>query len=95
MQIYVSSPLEDPTSPYILWRDRVTKKVSYLVLYNILWCTSTNVVHALILWAGPSLMVRPMSCLVDTGGHTPTPYVLGLVNCYFGVVNIHACVLDF
>ena len=28
--------------------------------------------HALILWAGPPLMVRPMSCLVDTRGHTPT-----------------------
>ena len=25
----------------------------------------------------------------------PMLYVLGLVNCYFGVVNIHACVLDF
>ena len=27
--------------------------------------------HALILWTGPPLMVRPMSCLVGTGGHTP------------------------
>ena len=27
--------------------------------------------HALILWVGPPLMVRPMSCPVDTRGHTP------------------------
>ena len=46
--------------------------VTYLVLYNILRCTSTSAMHAFILWAGPPLMVRPMSCLMDTGGHTPT-----------------------
>ena len=28
-------------------------------------------VHVLILWVGPPLMVRPMSCLVDTRGHIP------------------------
>ena len=28
--------------------------------------------HASILWAGPPLMVRHMSYLEDTGGHTPT-----------------------
>ena len=60
-----------PASPYILWRGRVKRKVSYLVLYNILRCTSTSVVHALILWDGPPLMVRPMSCHVGTGGHIP------------------------
>ena len=27
--------------------------------------------HALILWAGPPLMVRPMSCPMDTGGRIP------------------------
>ena len=63
-----------PAPPYMLWRDRVTRKVSYLVLYNILQCTSTSAVHALILWAGPPLMVRPISCLVDIGGHTPIDY---------------------
>ena len=31
-----------------------------------------RVLHALILWAGPPLMVQPMSCLMDTGGHIPT-----------------------
>ena len=28
--------------------------------------------HALILWAGPPLMVRPMSYLMGTEGHTLT-----------------------
>ena len=32
----------------------------------------SSAVHALILQARPPLMVRPMSCLVDTEGHTPT-----------------------
>ena len=49
----------------------VIRKVAYLVLYNILRYTSSSAMHALILWAGPPLMVRPMSCLVDTEGHTP------------------------
>ena len=26
----------------------------------------------MILWAGPPLVVWPVSCLVGTGGHTPT-----------------------
>jgi len=43
-----------------------------LVLYNILRCTLTSVVHALILGARPPLMMQPMSCLLDTGGHIPT-----------------------
>ena len=38
-----------PVPPYILRRGKVTSKVSYLVLYNILRCTSTSAVHALIL----------------------------------------------
>ena len=50
-----------PASPYIVWRRRVTSKVSYLVLYNVLRCMPSNAMHALILWAGPPLMVRPMS----------------------------------
>ena len=55
----------------MLWTGRVTRKVSYWVLYNILKCTSTSAMHALILWVGPPLMVRPMSCLMDIGGHIP------------------------
>ena len=61
-----------PASSYILWSGMVIKKVSYLVLYNILRCTSTSAMHTLILWAGPPLIVRPMSCLMNTGGHIPT-----------------------
>ena len=56
-----------PASPYILWRGRVTRKVSYLVLYNILRCTSTSAVHVLILWAGPPLIVQPMSSYPPQG----------------------------
>ena len=65
-------PLGDPYLSLLLWRGRVTRKVSYLVLYNVLRSTLSSAVHAFILWARPPLMVRPTSCLVDTGGHTPT-----------------------
>jgi hypothetical protein len=30
-----SGGVGDPAPPYILWRDRVTRKISYSVLYNI------------------------------------------------------------
>ena len=65
----VSCPLGDPClSLYSLEEQGYTESsifgtIQYLVVHAV---------HALILWAGPPLMVRPMSCLVDIGGHTPT-----------------------
>ena len=66
LYMYVSCPLGDPCLSLYTLEGQGYKESSIFGTIQYL------VVHALILWVVPPLMVRLMSRLVDTGGHTPT-----------------------
>ena len=68
----VSCPLGDPCLSLYTLEGQGYKENIVFGTITISSTTCNLTVHASILWAGPPLMVRPMSCLEDTGGRTPT-----------------------
>ena len=65
----------------LIYSEGVGLQRKYHIWY--LRCTSTSAVNALILWAGPPLMVRPLSCFMDTKDHIPQ----GHPACYFECIK--------
>ena len=73
IEMYESCSLGDPClSLYSMEGQGYKESIIFGTIQKLAVHAEQRAVHALILWAGPPLMVRPMSCLVDTVGHTPT-----------------------
>ena len=60
--------------PLLIYSEGTRLQVKYPIwyYYNVLRCTPSSAVHALISRAGPPRMVRPMYHLVVPGGLSPT-----------------------